>query len=238
MTQGFVKRYTMVSYASGFLVTWEMYSDSQYQITNQMLRRPRALAFAGRQTKETIAANVINRGYNPAFPGADGLELFSAVHLNAGGWGGTFRNELETPSDLNEAALEQALIDIRKWTDDRGLKISVQGECLLVPPDLEYDAERILGNKTMRPNTANRDINAMVQLGRLPKGIKVNNFLTDVDQWTIKTNCPDGLKYFSRQDDVFDRDNDFDTKNAKYMIYFRCAFGWTDARGAYGSPGG
>lgn len=234
MTQGFVKRYTMVSYASGFIISWEMYSDSQYAITNQMLRRPRALAFSARQTMETLGANVLNRAFNGNYTGADGLEMCSDVHLNAGGWGGTHRNELATASDLNDAALRQALIDIRRWEDDRGLKISVMGEKLIVPPELDDEAD-ILLNSTLRSGTSDNDKN--VYRGRLPGGHIVNNYLTDPDAWFIKTNCPDGMKYFSRQDPAFDRDNDFDTKNAKFMVYFRCAFGWTDPRGVYGSPG-
>ncbi|MBU8921272.1 MAG: hypothetical protein KOO63_05585 [Bacteroidales bacterium] len=237
MSQGFVQRYAHIAYALGFIVSWEMWRDSQYRITNQMLRKPRALAYSLRQTKEHVAANVFNRGFNSAYTGADGLEMFSSVHPNQGGYGGTYRNELETPSDLSEKALEQADIDIAGWTNDRGLKIKVMPRKLAIPRQLKYEAERIL-KSPLRVGTANNDINALRNLGTFPEGYTINHYFTDADAWFIITDCPDGLKYFDRDPDKFEQDDDFDTKNAKFSGYFRCSFGWTDAKGVFGSEGG
>ena len=236
MAQGFIKRYTMVSYGLGFIITWELFSDSQYQLTNQMLRKPKALAYSIRQTKETIHANVFNRAFNSSYTGGDGIELSSLVHPNAGGAGGTYQNELTTPSDLSEAALEQATIDIGRWTDDRGNKIRVLPRFLAIPPELEPDAYRILKSE-LRVGSANNDINYLRASGKFPQGIKVNHYFTDTDAWFIGTDCPDGFKSFEREKDNFDEDNDFHTKNAMYGATFRNAQGWTDPKCVYCSEG-
>lgn len=236
MSQGFIKRYTHIAYALGFIVSFEMWSDSQYRITNQMLRKPRMLAFSLRQTKETIAANVFNRAFTAAYAGGDGKAMCADDHPNQGGYGGTYANELSTPADLSEAALEQSDIDIAGWTNDRGLKIKILPRRLAIPRQLKFEAERIL-KSPLRVATADNDLNALKNLSTLPQGWVVNHYFTDADAWFILTDCPDGRKYFDRDADKFDMDNDFDTKNAKFSGYFRCSFGWTDAKSIFGSPG-
>ena len=230
--QGYTHRYTNVTYGLGFIITRELYEDKQYALP--MINRASALAFSMRQTKETVGANVLNRAFSDSYTGPDGVELCSTLHPNISG--GTWANELSTGADLSEASLEQACIDIGKFTNDRGLKINVMPMSLIIPVDLEFEAYRIL-KSILQNDTANNAINAIRALNKFPEGIKVNHYLTDTDAWFIKTNCPNGLKYFERRADDFQNDSDFDTENAKFKATARYAFGWTDERGIFGSPG-
>lgn len=230
--QGYISRYQHVTYGLGFTITREMVDDNQYASAGP--RRAKALAFSMRQTKENVAANVYNRAFNSSYLGADGVELCSLLHPNV--YGGTWANEPSTNADLSEAALEQACIDIMKWTNDRGLKIAVMPESLIVPPDLVFEAERILMSPA-RVGTADNDLNALNALGKFPGGIKVNHYFNDSDAWFIRTNAPDGMKHFERRSDEFAVDNDFDTENAKFKATGRYSFGWTDPRGLYGCTG-
>jgi len=231
--QGFINRYTHITYGLGFMITKEMAEDGI--AVTQSFRRAQALAFSMRQTKETIAANVYNRAFNTSYTmGAqsDALPLCSAAHLNK--TGGTWSNLLSPAADLSEAAMEQACINIAALKNDRGLLIAVRPQKLIIPPALEYEAIRLLKSE-FQPGTANNDVNAIRVLGKFPQGIVVNHYLTDANNWFIGTDCPDGIKYFERRADNFDIDNDFDTENAKFKATFRCSFGWTDARALYGS---
>ena len=233
--QGFVARYTHVTYGLGFIITREMYEDGI--AVTVALRRANALAFSIRQTKELIGANVLNRAFNNSYTmgtNSDSVELCSAVHPNKSG--GTWANELATAADISEAALEQACIDIAGFTTDRGLTIAIMPQQLIIPPELEFDAFRILESLGQSGN-ANNDINALKASKKFPKGIEVNHYLTDADAWFIKTNCPDGLKYMERRADAFGTEQDFDTENAKFKATFRGSFGWSDPRGIFGSPG-
>jgi hypothetical protein len=230
-SQAFVTRYQHVVYALGFIVTREIYEDDQYDIVGK--RRAEALAFSMRQTKETVAANVYNRAFNGSYLGGDGVEMCSDVHPNFSG--GTWANELATPADLSEAALEQACIDIMKFTNDRGLKISVMPETLIIPVDLAFEARRILGTEG-RVGTADNDLNALKAMGKFTK-VVTNHYLNDADAWFIRTNVKNGPKCFNRRSMDFGIDNDFNTENALYKASERYSFGWTDPRGIYGSPG-
>ena len=230
--QGYTTRYSHVTYALGFIITREIYEDDLYDVVGQ--RRAQNLAFSMRQTKENVAANVYNRAFDNDFSGGDGVSMINREHpLIAGG---TFSNRLETDADLSEAALEQAIIDIMKYTNDRGLRISAMADKLIVPPDLVFEAERILGSPG-RVGTANNDINAMATKGKIPNGYVVNHYFTDPGAWFLRTNTPDGLKHFERRGDEFTIDNDFDTENAKFKATSRYSFGWTDPRGIYGTSG-
>lgn len=229
-SQGFLSRYTHVTYSLGFIITREMVEDDLYDVVGE--RKARGLAFSMRQTKETVAANVYNRAFTSTFTGGDGVELLSTVHPNVAG--GTFANELATAADLSEAALEQATIDLMKFTDDRGLKIAIKPVSLVVPVDLTYVADKIMQTE-YEVDTANNTVN--VVRSKFPGGVKVNHYLTDADAWFILTNCPDGMKHFERRADDFDMDDDFDTDNAKYKASARYSFGWTDPKGLFGSPG-
>lgn len=229
--QGFTTRYRHVVYALGFIVTREAMDDDQYDVVAQ--KRAQGLAFSMRQTKENVAAMVYNRAFNGTYQGGDGVALLVNNHPNIAG--GTWSNVPSVSVDLSEAALEQAAIDISLLRNDRGLLIALRPEKLIIPPQLEFEANRIL--KTVgRPGTDLNDINAIKSAG-LYKNIVVNHYLTDNDAWFIRTNAPHGMKYFERDGDSFAMDNDFDTENAKFKARMRFSVGWTDPRGLYGSQG-
>jgi hypothetical protein len=231
MQQGFVTRYNHVKYGLGFIITQEMIDDDQYMIVAQ--KRSRALAMSLRQTKEIVGANVYNRAFNSSYTGGDAKELCATDHPNVAG--GTYANELTTAADLSEAALEQAVIDLMSFTNDRGLKISVMPTKLVIPSALIFEADRIL-KSPLRVSSDNNDINALKLGGWIPN-VTVNHYLTDSDAWFLLTNVQDGMKYFERKADSFSEDNDFDTDNLKYKAVARYSFGWTDPRGIFGSPG-
>ncbi|MEK0326184.1 MAG: Mu-like prophage major head subunit gpT family protein [Nitrosopumilus sp.] len=230
-SQAFVTRYAHVVYALGFVVTREIYEDDQYDIVGK--RRAEALAFSMRQTKEINGANVYNRAFNTSFLGGDGSAMIVNDHLNFSG--GTWSNLLSTAADLSEAALEQACIDIMKYTNDRGLRISVMPETLIIPVDTLFEAKRILGSDG-RVSTADNDLNALKSMGKFTK-VVVNHYLTDTNAWFIRTNVQNGMKLFERRSMDFGIDNDFDTENAKYKASERYVFGWTDPRSIYGTDG-
>lgn len=236
--QGFTSRYNHVVYASGIVITREAFEDDLYDQVGK--QKSEGLAFAVRQTKEILGANVYNRAFNTSFVGGDAATLVasaggggSASHPNVSG--GTWTNGPTAAVDLSEAALEQAVIDIAGFTNDRGLKIAVRPQRLIIPKELMWEATRILKGE-YQVNSAERNVNAIKTMGMVPE-IVVNHYLTDVDAWFLLTDCKDGLKYFSRRADEFKTDEDFDTDNAKYKASFRCSFGWSDPRAIYGSPG-
>jgi len=235
-SQAFITRYINKTYALGFIVTQEAMEDNQYDLSVLGKAKAKALAFSMRQTKEIIAANIYNRAFtgsgNPTY--GDGKVLCASDHpLKAGG---SFSNVLAVAADLSEAALEQACIDIGGFVNDRGLKISIMPESLHIPKELMFEAERIL-KSTLQNDTANNAVNALRSTGMFKKGVKVNHYFTDADAWFIRTNCPEGMKYFERVATEFGMDNDFDTYNARFKARFRCAFGNTDPRGIFGSAG-
>lgn len=230
--QAYVTRYSHVVYALGFIITREMLEDDLYDIVGQ--RKAQGLAFSMRQTKEIVGANVYNNAFDANFVGGDGVSLINAAHPNFAG--GTQSNTLTVQADLSEASLEQACIDIQKWTNDRGLRISTMADSLHIPVELVFEAERIL-NTPYRVGTNNNDINAMYHMGKFPKGVFVNHYFDDANAWFIRTNTPEGMVHYERRSQEFTIDNDFDTENAKYKATERYSFGWTDWRGLYGSQG-
>ena len=229
-TQGFTTRYTPVVYGKGFIVTREAFEDDLYGVVGK--RKAKGLAFGMQQTKETVVANIYNRHVTAGFTGGDGVVLGSASHPNVAG--GTWDNT--TTAALSESALEQACIDVGDWTDDRGLKIAVLLNTLIIPTELEFEANRILKSQ-YQVNTAENQINALYLLNKFPGGIKLNHYLTSSTAWFLKTNAPDGFKLFQRSAMRFDMDNDFDTENAKFKAAERYSVGWTDPRCIYTSPG-
>jgi phage major head subunit gpT-like protein len=235
MSQGYVNRYTHITYARGFIITREMYEDGI--AVTVALRKAGALAFSMRQTKEVVAANVLNRAFNSSYTmgaNSDGKELCATDHPNKSG--GTWRNELATAADLSEDSLEQACIDIGAFKTDKGMTIAVRPMKLIVPTAEEFNAYRIM-KSIGRVDSANNDINALRASGKIPQGIAVNHYLTDADAWFLKTDCPDGLKYMERRADAFGSENDWDTENAKFKATTRFSVGWSDARSCFGSPG-
>ena len=229
--QGYVSRYTHVAYALGYIVTWEELRDSKYEVVSK--RRAQALAFSMRQTKENVAANVYNRGFNSNFVFGDAVELFSTAHPTLSG---DQSNHLTTAADLSEASLEDLIIQIMGATNDRGLKVSLMAKGLCVPRQLWFEANRIL-KSTLQNDTANNALNVLKATNALPDGIKVNHYFSDPDAWFLRTNAPRGQIGYTREPVDFSQDNDYDTKNAKAACYERFSFGSTNFRGTYGSPG-
>jgi hypothetical protein len=228
--QGFVDRYTHITWGLGFVITREMVEDDQYDVIGK--KKAQALAFSMRQTKEINAANILNRAFNTSYTYGDGKALVVNDHPNVAG--GTWSNVMSVASDLSEAALEQAFIDIRGYTNDRGLKIAVKPVKLVIPYQLDFEANKIMKTE-YEVGTANNTVN--VVRGRFPGGIVVNHYLTDPDAWFLITDVQDGLKYFERRGDEFTMDEDFDTDNAKYKATTRYSLGCTDKRSIYGTPG-
>lgn len=229
--QGYTSRITNVTYALGAKITKEAISDNQYFPVAK--KKAAKLARSMRQTKENVFANILNRGFNASYTGGDGKELFATDHPTLSG---PQSNELAVAADLSEAAIEDLLIQIRQAKDSRGLRIQLKGQKLIVPPELEFEATRILSSVN-QSGTANNDINAMKQLGMLPGGVVVWDYLTDADAWFIKTDCPEGLIKQQRWALEATQDNDFDTTNACMKAVERYAGGWADWRGVFGSPG-
>lgn len=228
--QGFVSRYTMVTYALGFKISKELFEDDLYDVVGE--RRARGLAFSVRQTKENLGSLVYDRAFNGSYLGGDGVALLATTHPNVAG--GTWANKQSSDADLSEASLEDMVTLLMGFTNDRSLKISVMPKTLIVPRQLWADAEKIMKTQ-YEVGTANNTVN--VVRSKFPGGVKINHYVTDADAWFIRTNVRDGMKYFERRADTFDMDDDFDTDNAKYKASFRCAFGWTDPRGLVGSQG-
>jgi len=231
--QGYVTRYVNIRYALGYILTEDELDDNQYP-QDLAKKRTIALAFSMRQTKENIAANVYNRAFDSDYTGGNGVEMISTAQVTKNG---TQSNHLAIPADLSEASIEDLLIQIGAAVNDRGLKISLIGQSLHIPYNLNFKAERIL-KSVLRVDTANNDINALRNMGMLPGGAMINHYFTDTDAFFIRTNCPDGMKMFQRKAlSAPQQDNDFDTANLKMKTDERYAFGWTDWRGVYGSPG-
>jgi hypothetical protein len=185
-------------------------------------------------TKQVKAAAVLNNAFNSSFPGGDGKELCATDHPTVGG--PNLSNELSTSADLSETSLEQALIDIAAFTDERGLKVALQGTKLIIPKELQFVADRILETPG-RVATSDNDINAMRNMGMIPEGYTVNHYLTDTDAFFIKTDAPNGFKMFNRSPIRTSMEADFDTGNVRYKARERYSFGFSDPRCVFGSPG-
>ncbi len=231
-TESFTARYTHETIAMAFAITEEAIEDNLYD--RLAARYTRALARSMANTKQVKAANVLNNAFNSSFTGGDGKELCATDHPLTNG--GTFRNELSTASDLSETSIEQSLIDIAAFVDERGLKIALQGVKLIIPKELQFTAERIL-KSPQSVGTSDNDINAMASMGMIPQGYRVNHYLTDTDAFFIMTDAPNGLKQFVRAPIKTAMEGDFDTGNVRFKARERYSFGFSDPRGIFGSPG-
>ena len=232
-TEAYTSRYTHQTFALAFAITEEAIEDNLYD--RLAARYTRALARSMSQTKQQIAADVLNNAFSGSgVLGGDGVTLCASNHPLANG--GTYRNILSTAADLSETSLEQSLIDIAAFVDERGLKIALQGTKLVIPKELQFTAERIL-KSSLRPGTADNDINAILNMGMVPQGYRVNHFLTDTDAFFIMTDAPNGLKHFVRSPIKTAIEGDFDTGNVRFKARERYSFGFSDARGIFGSPG-
>ena len=227
----FTARYNHETVAMGFSITEEAMEDNLYDSLSA--RYTKALARAMAYTKQTKAASLLNTGFT-TFNSGDGVTLFATNHPTVGG--GTNANKLATNADLNETSLEQAVIDIAAFTDERGLLIAARPRKLIVPPALMFVATRLLQTE-LRTGTADNDTNALRSNGSIPEGYRVNHYLTDTDAFFITTDIPNGMKHFERTTMSTSMDGDFDTGNVRYKARERYSFGVSDPLGIFGSPG-
>jgi hypothetical protein len=229
--EAFTARYTHVTIAQGFSLTEEAIEDNLYDSLSA--RYTKALARSMAYTKQVRAASILNNGFTSAV-GGDGVPLFATNHPLVSG--GTNSNEPATGADLNETSLEAAVIQIAQWTDERGLLIAAKPKKLIVPPQLQFVATRLLETE-LRVGTADNDINAIKNNGSIPEGYTVNNYLTDPNAWFLTTDVPNGMKHFVRTPLSNSMDGDFDTGNVRYKSRERYSFGFSDPLGMFGSPG-
>ena len=227
----YTARYNHETVAMGFSITEEAMEDNLYDSLSA--RYTKALARAMAYTKQTKAAALLNTGFT-SFNSGDGVTLFSTAHPTVGG--GTNANRLAVNADLNETSLEQAVIDISAFTDERGLLIAARPRKLIVPPALMFVATRLLQTE-LRTGTADNDTNALRSNGSIPEGYRVNHYLTDTDAFFITTDIPNGMKHFVRTPMATAMDGDFDTGNVRYKARERYSFGVSDPLGMFGSPG-
>jgi len=226
----FTARYTHETVALAFSITEEAVEDNLYDRLGS--RYTKALARSMANTKQVKAVNPLINGFG-TFTSGDGTALFATTHPTISG---TVSNTLATAADLNETSLEQSLIDIAAMTDERGLKIAARGVKMIIPSELQFTAERLMKSQG-RVGTADNDINAIVSMGMVPQGYRVNNFLTDPDAFYIITDVPNGMKYFERAAIKTAMEGDFDTGNVRYKARERYSFGVSDFRGIFASPG-
>ena len=231
-TEGFTARYAHETVALAFSLTEEAVEDNLYDRLGS--RYTKALARSMANTKQIKAASVLNNAFSSSFTGGDGVALVSNSHPLGGG--GTASNRPTAYADLNETSLEDALINISTLVDDRNLTIALQGRKLIVPPALQFVADRLLQSPG-RVGTSDNDINAIKNMGMVPEGYVVNNYLTDTDAWFLKTDCPDGFKHFERSPMQTSLEGDFDTGNMRYKARERYSFGFSNWRAVFASQG-
>jgi hypothetical protein len=230
--EAWTARYNHETIAQGFSITEEAIEDNLYDSLSA--RYTKALARSMSYTKQVKAASVLNNGFNSAYPGGDGQALFSNAHPLVSG--GTNSNIPSTPADLNETSLENAVIQIAAWTDERSLLIAARPRKLVIPPSLQFVATRLL-ETNLRVGTADNDINALKNNGSIPEGYAINHFLTDTNAWFLTTDVPNGMKHFIRVPLDTKMDGDFDTGNVRYKARERYSFGFSDPLGMFGSQG-
>jgi len=228
--EAWTARYNHETIALGFSLTEEAIEDNLYDSLSA--RYTKGLARAMAYTKQVKAANVLNNAYNSQYVGGDGVSLLSTAHPLVNG--GSNANTFTTPADLNETALEAAVIQIAAWTDERGLLIAAKPKKLIVPPALQFVATRLLDTE-LRVGTNNNDINAIKNNGSVSEGYTINHFLTATNAWFLTTDVPNGMKHFERMPLQNSMDGDFDTGNVRYKSRERYSFGWSDPLGMFGS---
>ena len=228
----FTARYTHETVSLGFAITEEAIEDNLYD--RLASRYTKALARSMAQTKQIKAAAPLNNGLpSGSFNSGDGVTLFNTAHPTISG---TFSNTLATAADLNETSLEQSLIDINAFTDERGLKIAAKAVRMVIPSALQFTAERLMKSQN-RTGTADNDINALRNMGMVSGGYSINHFLTDPDAFYLITDVPNGMKHLERAPLTTKMEGDFDTGNVRYKARERYVFGVSDPRGIYASPG-
>ena len=231
-TEGFTARYSHETIALAFALTEEAIEDNLYDRLGA--RYTKALARSMAHTKQVKAASVLNNAFSSSFTGGDGKALVATDHPLQGG--GTLSNRPSTYSDLNETSLEDAIISVSTFVDDRNMVIALQGKKLVIPPQLQFVADRLL-NTPGRVGTSDNDINSIKNMGMVSDGYTVNNFLTDNDAWFLLTDCPDGFKHFERSPLSTSMEGDFDTGNVRFKARERYSFGFSNPRAVFASQG-
>ena len=231
-SEGFTSRYSHETIALAFALTEEAIEDNLYDRLGA--RYTKALARSMAHTKQVKAASVLNNAFSSSFTGGDGVALVSTAHPLSGG--GTFSNRPSTYSDLNETSLEDALISVSTFVDDRNMVIALQGKKLVIPPQLQFVVDRLLQTPG-RVSTSDNDINSIKNMGMVSEGYTVNNFLTDNDAWFLMTDCPDGFKHFERSALSTSMEGDFDTGNVRFKARERYSFGFSNPRAVFASQG-
>jgi hypothetical protein len=229
--QGTVSRYTHVTYGLGYIVTMEELQDDLYEKVS--FKRSGRLARSVYETEEVVHAQVFNRAFNASFAGGDGVAMISASHPTLSG---NQSNILAVAADLSEASIEDMCIQIMNSTDSRGLRFSNKPRCLCIANSNWYEANRIL-KSVLQNDTANNAVNVLRMTGEMPDGIVRNPYFDDQDAWFIRTDCSEGLTHYTRMEATFDKDNDFNTKNAKASVVARWSQGWSNWRQIFGSAG-
>ena len=229
--EAWTARYNHETIALGFSLTEEAMEDNLYDTLSA--RYTKALARSMAYTKQVKGANVLNTAFTGTV-GGDGVVLCSASHPLVNG--GVNANIPTVATDLNETALENAVIQIAAWTDEQGLLIAAKPKKLVIPPALQFVATRIL-ETSLRVGTTDNDINALKNNGAIPEGYTINHFLTDTNAWFLTTDVPNGLKHFIRVPLATSFEGDFDTGNMRYKARERYSFGASDSLGIYGSAG-
>ena len=229
----FTARYTHETVALAFAITEEAIEDNLYD--RLAARYTKALARSMSNAKQVKAVEPLINGLpsTNTFKSGDGVSLFNTSHTTVAG---SFKNTLSTQADLNETSLEQSMIDIAKMTDERGLRVAARGVKMIIPSELQFTAERLMKSQG-RTGTADNDINAIVSMGMIPQGYRVNNYLTDTDAFYIITDVPNGMKMFTRAPLTTAMEGDFDTGNVRYKARERYVFGVSDPRGIFGVEG-
>lgn len=229
--QGFVSRFTHADYKLGVVITKNMVADDLYDVVGKA--RVRLLARSFNHLPELLGGNVLNRAFNSSYLGADGVSLVSSAHVKVSG--GTWSNRPSTYADISEAALEQAVIDLGNYTDDRGMKMATKAQRIIVPVEGDFDTNKIMKTE-YEVGTANNTVNLV--RSRFPMGVMVAHWVdADTDAWFIQTDAEDGLIFYKREDVSFASENDFDTSNARYKAEWRGSFGWANSRCIYASQG-
>lgn len=230
--EAWTARYNHETIAMGFSITEEAVEDNLYDSLSS--RYTKGLARAMAYTKQVKGAAILNNAFSGSYLYGDGVSLCSTSHPLVSG--GTNSNRPSTAADLNETSLENAVIQIAAWTDERGLLIAAKPKKLVIPPALQFVATRLLETQ-QRVGTSDNDVNALKSNGSIPGGYSINHFLTDTNAWFLLTDVPNGLKHFVRMGMETKMDGDFDTGNVRYKARERYSFGVSDPLGCYGSPG-
>ena len=225
--ESFTARYTHETIAMAFALTEEAVEDNLYDRLSG--RYTKALARSMANTKQVKGASVLNNAFTAGnYAGGDGVALCSTAHPTA--LGPNFSNTPAVAADLNETSLEQGIIDVAAFTDERGLRVALTVRKMIVPKELQFTAERLM-KSTLRTSSADNDVNAIKSMGLVPEGYAVNHFLTDTNAWFLMTDAPNGLKMFERSPIKTAFEGDFDTGNVRYKARERYSFGWSDPRG-------